>query len=197
MLSHRDLHYCYAFYEIKITYLPNDSIQLSSHIMVLELLNNFFDNPATSQLTIAAGLGILIGLEREFSGKDPSLRTFTLISLGSCAFSIISVDSVIGVVNADPSRIAAQIVTGVGFLGAGTIFRSSNRVVGLTTSALMWVTASVGMAVGFQRTDVAVTATMLAIMSTIGLRAVHRVTHGLRRRPPAHLVVEPPSSSVE
>ena len=159
--------------------------------MILQILTDFFANPATTQLTIAAGLGILIGLEREFSGKDPSLRTFTLISLGSCAFSIISVDSVIGVANADPSRIAAQIVTGVGFLGAGTIFRSANRVVGLTTSALMWVTASVGMAVGFQRTDVAITATLLAIMSTIGLRAVHRVTHGLRRKTPAHLPETP------
>lgn len=144
----------------------------------------FFNNPANIQLVIAAGLGMLIGLEREFSGKDPSLRTFTLISLGSCAFSIISVDSAIGIPHAEPSRIAAQIVTGVGFLGAGTIFRSANRVVGLTTSALMWVTASIGMAVGFQRVDVAVTATFLAVIATVGLRAVHRVTHGLRKKLP-------------
>jgi putative Mg2+ transporter-C (MgtC) family protein len=149
--------------------------------MILELIAEFFATSATTQLTIAAGLGVLMGLEREFSGKDPSLRTFTLICLGSCAFSIISVDSVIGVVNADPSRIAAQIVTGVGFLGAGTIFRSANRVVGLTTAALMWVTASIGMAVGFGRTDVAVTATLLSLFATIGLRAVRRVTIGMRR----------------
>lgn len=152
--------------------------------MITDLFQAFFDNPANAQLVIAAGLGMLIGLEREFSGKDPSLRTFTLISLGSCAFSIISVDATIGVPNAEPSRIAAQIVTGVGFLGAGCIFRSSNRVVGLTTSALMWVTASIGMAVGFHRVDVGITATVLAVIATVGLRAVHRITHGLRRRTP-------------
>ena len=149
-----------------------------------DLIEAFFNNPANSQLVIAAGLGMLIGLEREFSGKDPSLRTFTLISLGSCAFSIISVDSAIGVPNAEPSRIAAQIVTGVGFLGAGCIFRSANRVVGLTTSALMWVTASIGMAVGFNRVDVAFPATMIAVIATVGLRAVHRITHGIKRRTP-------------
>lgn len=144
-------------------------------------LSNFIDSTIHSQLFIAAGLGMLIGLEREFSGKDPSLRTFTLICLGSCAFSMISVDSALGVPNAEPSRIAAQIVTGVGFLGAGTIFRSTNRVVGLTTSALMWVTASIGMAVGFNRTDIAVQATLIAVMATIGLRAVHRITYGLKK----------------
>ncbi len=149
--------------------------------MLSNLLTEFLSNEANIQLVLAAGLGMLIGLEREFSGKDPSLRTFTLICLGSCAFSIISVDSAQNVVNAEPSRIAAQIVTGVGFLGAGTIFRSSNRVVGLTTSALMWVTASVGMCVGFRRYDVAVSTTVFSLVSMVGLRAVHRITYGLRR----------------
>lgn len=167
--------------------------------MLPNLLQEFLSNEPNIQLVLAAGLGMLIGLEREFSGKDPSLRTFTLICLGSCAFSIISVHSADGVTNAEPSRIAAQIVTGVGFLGAGTIFRSSNRVVGLTTSALMWVTASVGMCVGFRRYDVAVSTTVMSLVAMIGLRAVHRITYGLRRvshrEHHTHTTPEPPPSA--
>ena len=122
------------------------------------------------ELIIAATLGALVGLEREFSGKDPGLRTFALIALGSCAFSLISrqpfSESQVG----DPSRVAAQIVSGIGFLGAGAIFRGNRRVSGLTTAALMWVTAGIGMAVGFNRNDIAVSTTLIALAVTLLLR---------------------------
>jgi len=136
---------------------------------------DFFNDPLNYRLLVAAALGALIGLERELSGKDPSLRTFALIALGSCCFAIISDLVSIGSTQADPGRIAAQIVPGIGFLGAGAIFRSHRGISGLTTAALMWVTASIGMTVGFGRIQLATSATMLAVVITFGLKLVHRV----------------------
>ena len=81
----------------------------------------------------------------------------------------------------DPGRIAAQIVPGIGFLGAGTIFRSKYGVSGFTTAALMWVTAGIGMAVGFKRADLAISATITAIIITLSLRLLHRVIRPLRK----------------
>ena len=132
------------------------------------------ENSLNLHLMVSAGLGALIGLERELAGKDPSLRTFALISLGSCVFTILSLQPhpesrVIG----DPGRIAAQVVTGIGFLGAGAIFRSQRGVSGLTTAALMWVTAAIGMAVGFDRFDLAVSSTIIALIITFVLKLVH------------------------
>jgi putative Mg2+ transporter-C (MgtC) family protein len=131
-------------------------------------------------LLIAAGLGALIGLERELAGKDPSLRTFALISLGSCLFSSISWLSVVGAEDGDPSRIAAQIVTGIGFLGAGTIFRSQEGTRGLTTAALMWCTAGIGMAVGFNQVILAVCATLISVLITLSLTLMHQVIRSER-----------------
>ena len=112
-------------------------------------------NSSNIQLFIAAFLGALIGVERELAGKDPSIRTFSLIALGSCLFAILSLETFNEYHIGDPGRIAAQIIPGIGFLGAGTIFRGNYGVSGFTTAALMWVTAGVGMAVGFNRTDLA------------------------------------------
>jgi putative Mg2+ transporter-C (MgtC) family protein len=98
-------------------------------------------------LCIALGLGAFIGIEREFSDKAAGLRTHILICVGSCLFMIVS-KNFTGVVGADPTRIAAQIVAGIGFLGAGAIMHEGERVVGLTTAATIWVVAAIGMAVG-------------------------------------------------
>jgi len=138
--------------------------------MEVQILPNFY---LASHIVIAAGLGALIGLERELSGKDPSLRTFALISVGSCVFSIVSAYTAFGVPNADPGRIAAQIVTGIGFLGAGAIFRSKRGVSGLTTAALMWVTAAIGMAVGFDKIDLAILATVTCLFIVYFLKLIH------------------------
>ena len=132
-------------------------------------------------LLTAAALGAAIGLEREISGKDPSLRTFALISLGSCIFTMVSVEAVDPGTMGDRTRIAAQIVTGIGFIGAGAIFRSETRVNGLTTAALMWCTAAIGMAVGIDRFDIAVSATLVALLCTFGLRIVHKLIGYLRK----------------
>jgi len=142
-------------------------------------LNDLFFSSINQHLLIAAALGALIGLEREIAGKDPSLRTFALISLGSCIFSLLSVDIVKDVHLGDPGRIAAQIVPGIGFIGAGTIFRAKHKVSGFTTAALMWVTAGIGMAVGFDKIDVAVSATLIALVITMVLRVLHTVLYWL------------------
>jgi len=131
-------------------------------------------------LLLAAVLGALIGLERELAGKDPSLRTFALISVGSCVFCLVSREAALAVAHADPARIAAQVIPGIGFLGAGTIFRSTHGISGLTTAALMWVTAGIGMAVGFDRLDLAISTTVIALVITFMLRAVHKALHMIR-----------------
>ncbi len=125
------------------------------------------------EIFISTLLGTAIGLEREIRGKDPSLRTFAFVCLGSCVFGLVSKFSVVGVPSGDPSRIAAQIVTGIGFLGVGTIFRSPRGVTGLTTAALMWVTAAIGVAVSFDRIDLAVITTLYAIAISFALNILH------------------------
>lgn len=131
-------------------------------------------------IVTAALLGAALGLEREIAGKDPSLRTFTLICVGSCVFSLISVEAVKDIPRGDPSRIAAQVVSGIGFLGAGAIFRGHRGVAGLTTAALMWVTAGIGMAVAFNRVELAVSATFLTLLVTLVMRPVHAALDAIR-----------------
>ena len=126
-------------------------------------------------LFTAAFLGVLIGVEREIAGKDPSIRTFALISMGSCLFALVSSSSLEQYGIGDPARIAAQIIPGIGFIGAGTIFRSKYGVSGFTTAALLWITAGIGMAVGLQRTDLAISGTLIAIFLTLSLRLVHKI----------------------
>jgi len=101
------------------------------------------------QLFIAAMIGLVIGVEREFRGKAASLRTFSIISTGSCLFTILSFETA----NLDQTRIAAQIVSGVGFIGGGVIFKTSDRIEGITTGALIWLAAAIGMACGFNQND--------------------------------------------
>ncbi|MCI5066627.1 MgtC/SapB family protein [bacterium] len=122
---------------------------------------------------LAAIIGSLVGLEREIAGKDPSLRTFSLICMGSCLFAIISRESVAGMDFADPSRISAQIVTGIGFLGAGAIFRGKGKVSGLTTAALMWMTAAMGVAIGYGLVNLAVASSIIVFFVILSLKAVH------------------------
>ncbi len=100
------------------------------------------------RLLLAAVLGGGIGFQRERSGKPAGLRTHMLICLGSALFTAVSVLGFTG--NVDPSRIAAGVVTGIGFIGAGVIFRGmrGDKVMGITTAASIWVTAAIGIAAG-------------------------------------------------
>jgi putative Mg2+ transporter-C (MgtC) family protein len=116
---------------------------------------------ALLRLALAAGLGGAIGLEREFRHKPAGLRTNMLIALGSALFSILSVE--LGAGAGSPDRIAAQVVTGIGFLGAGAILRSGENVHGLTTAATIWVNAAIGMAAGLGSYMVAIVAAAITL----------------------------------
>ena len=103
------------------------------------------------RLLMSCILGGLIGYEREAHRKTAGLRTHILVSIGSCLIMILSIkiyESVQGFTNADPTRLAAQVVSGIGFLGAGSIIKDGPSVKGLTTAASLWVVSGVGLAVG-------------------------------------------------
>jgi putative Mg2+ transporter-C (MgtC) family protein len=122
------------------------------------------------RLLVAAALGGLVGLERELEEKAAGLRTHMLVSVGSALFTIVGAYGfqeffTSGSVSFDPSRVAAQIVTGIGFLGAGVIFRQGFTVRGLTTAASLWLVAAVGMAAGAGFWKGAVIATVGALVS--------------------------------
>jgi putative Mg2+ transporter-C (MgtC) family protein len=114
------------------------------------------------RLALAAALGGAIGLEREYRHKPAGLRTNMLIALGSALFSILSVE--LGAGAGSPDRIAAQVVTGIGFLGAGAILRSGENVHGLTTAATIWVNAAIGMAAGLGAYTVASVAAAITLV---------------------------------
>jgi putative Mg2+ transporter-C (MgtC) family protein len=131
------------------------------------------------RLALAAVLGGLIGVERELREREAGLRTHLLVALGSALFTIVGaygfhdfLESGQSVVRADPTRIAAQIVTGIGFLGAGAIIRQGFSVRGLTTAATLWVVAAVGLASGAGYYSAAVITTALVLIALYPLRIV-------------------------
>ena len=129
------------------------------------------------RLALAAALGMVIGIERTYRAKTAGIRTHFLVALGSALFMIVSRYGFEG--TGDPGRVAAQIVSGIGFLGAGTIIMQKHVVHGLTTAAGMWVAAGIGMASAAGLYSVAVISTVLAL---IGLETVGRLNRFLRAR---------------
>jgi putative Mg2+ transporter-C (MgtC) family protein len=122
------------------------------------------------RLLLAAALGGVVGLEREWSGKPAGLRTNLLICVGAALLTELSMSVALAAdpgMNADPARIAAQIVSGIGFLGAGTIIQSRGSVTGLTTAATLWVVAAIGMAVGTHAYREAVGTTLLVMTALL------------------------------
>lgn len=140
------------------------------------------------RLLLAATCSGLIGYEREAAQKAAGLRTHTLVGVGAAVFSVASI---VGFDGPDESRIAAQIVTGVGFLGAGAIFRDGAFVSGLTTAAGLWVVASLGMAAGSGTYWLAAIGTTVTLGTLYGLRAVDaavsRRKAKIRRRLEVHI----------
>ena len=119
------------------------------------------------QLFLATLLGGLIGLERETKKKEAGLQTYSLVALGTCLFTIISLLlAKSGII--DPSPIILAIAIGMGFIGAGAIFRGENQIKGLTTAAGLWVTAAIGLAVGARFYLLAVCATFLVLIIFAG-----------------------------
>lgn len=122
------------------------------------------------RLLAATAMGAAIGIEREYHAKEAGIRTHLLVALGSCLFMILSAygfDAFLGKdhTSFDPSRIASQVVTGIGFIGAGTIILQKQMVRGLTTAAGLWVTAAIGLACGVGMYVMAVVATALVLIS--------------------------------
>lgn len=113
------------------------------------------------QLLLSFLLGGLIGWEREYQGFPAGIRTFGAIAAGSCVFGLISWSAENTI---DPTRIAAQVVSGVGFLGIGIIFRHGNYVRGLTTAATLWSTAAVGLAIAFHMYVIGILTTLLLFL---------------------------------
>jgi putative Mg2+ transporter-C (MgtC) family protein len=130
------------------------------------------------RLALAAALGGAIGLEREYRHKPAGLRTNMLIALGSALFSILSVE--VGAAAGSPDRIAAQVVTGIGFLGAGAILRSGENVHGLTTAATIWVNAAIGMAAGLGSYTVATVAAAITLVVLALLPAMENMVEKRR-----------------
>ncbi len=122
------------------------------------------------KLLVSTLLGALIGAEREYKGRNIGFRTIILITLGSTLFTILS--TIAG--DSDPARIAANIVTGVGFLGAGAIFREGATVKGMTTASLIWISAAIGMACGFGQYEFALLVTGTVLFVLLGFASVQK-----------------------
>jgi len=145
------------------------------------------------KLALACILGALIGLERESLNRPAGLRTYTLVCVGSTLAMIVSIDIYMQyyqTVNADPGRIAAQVVSGIGFLGAGTIMREGASVRGLTTAAGLWVVACIGLAVGAGLYIPAVATTVLILFVLIYFIRFEQFFTGMREYKGLVIVVE-------
>ena len=110
------------------------------------------------QLLLATLLSMIVGLDRERRDKDAGLRTHMLVGMGACLFTALSS---LAFPHSETARVAANVVTGVGFLGAGVIYKGENKVHDLTTAASIWITAAIGMAVGTGAWFIAIVATLL------------------------------------
>ena len=147
-----------------------------------------------SRLVLSMVLSGLIGIEREYHHKPAGLRTNVMVGLGSCLLTIASVRAVDLVhgpgISVDPTRIAAQIITGIGFIGAGAILRPTNdkgSVVGLTTAATLWVVSGLGIAIGLGFYAEAIATTILVFFTFIFLsKIVGRLREYTRAHPPKY-----------
>ncbi len=129
------------------------------------------------RLVVSLLLGFIIGIERELTNKSAGLRTHILLSLGSTIFTIISIYGFSNIMDFDgstrlndPARVAAQILTGIGFIGGGVVLHHGISIYGLTTAASLWITASVGMAVGTGSYKVATISTLMAFLVLVLIR---------------------------
>lgn len=132
-------------------------------------MQNIFNDPMVLSLLVAMILGMILGIERFIAHKTAGMRTYTLISMGSAMFVIISqlvaAQHQTGLF--DPLRIAAQVVAAAGFLGVGAIFHHGQRVSGITTASGLWVAAGIGMACGFGLYKLAIVVTVLSLFTFI------------------------------
>ena len=127
----------------------------------------YFEEAA--QVSVAFIIGAIIGLEREFRSKPAGFRTMISICVGSCLYTILSKE-----IGGSTDRIASNIVTGIGFIGAGVIFKEGITVNGLTTAALIWVTAALGMAIGYHNYPLTIVVSAMVVIALFVLEPVQR-----------------------
>ncbi|MBD5214825.1 MAG: MgtC/SapB family protein [Bacteroidales bacterium] len=155
---------------------------------VLEDINSIEVNTVSSvfKLALSMVLGSIVGFERKRKGQSAGLRTFALISMGATLAMILSVyvpQEYLGLKNGDPGRIAAQVISGIGFLGAGAIIQMKGSVKGLTTAAGIWMVATLGMAVGVGMYLLAIIATAFILFILVQLERIeHRINMGSESR---------------
>ena len=130
-----------------------------------------------AQVTFAFIIGAVIGIEREFRSKPAGFRTMIIICVGSCLYTILSHE----VSPNSPDRIASNIVTGIGFIGAGVIFKEGISVNGLTTAALIWITAALGMAIGYHNYPLAIVVSAIVVIVLFVLEPVQRFINKFHR----------------
>lgn len=128
-----------------------------------------------TRLILAAILGAVIGIEREINNRAAGFRTHIIVSVGACLIMLIGIDG-IGKFSSDTARdtarIAGQVISGIGFLGAGTILQKKNAVTGLTTAATLWLSAAIGLAVGIGYYEGAIIATVICLVTLISLNKI-------------------------
>ncbi|MCH5232185.1 MAG: MgtC/SapB family protein [Muribaculaceae bacterium] len=155
---------------------------LNWHNTLLESLNSLEVNITNSvfRLFLSMVLGMIVGAERKRKGQIAGIRTFALISMGSCLAMLLSIyvpQEYLGLKNGDPGRIAAQVITGIGFLGGGAMIHMKGAVRGLTTAAGIWMTAIIGMAIGIGMYFVSIIATVLVLLTLVAFEQ-----YGKRRK---------------
>jgi putative Mg2+ transporter-C (MgtC) family protein len=158
-------------------------LDVSSAVFVLNNTTTIMTPEFILNIFIAAMLGGAIGLEREYRSKEAGFRTHFLVALGSALFMILSAhgfDSVVGTpgVRLDPSRVASQVVSGIGFIGAGTIIFQKHVVKGLTTAAGLWVTSAIGMTAGAGMFVLAASATVMVLLCLEAMDFIHHKVFG-------------------
>ena len=147
------------------------------------------------KIVISLVLGGALGMERQYHDKPAGYATNCLICLGAMLFTVLS--EYMGNAGGDPGRIAAQVVTGVGFIGAGSILRDGNKISGLTTAANVWVVAAIGMAVGYNQLFLATCTTIAILLLQLFMRQTIHVMELLKHYDSIFLVCEPKWEAVD
>lgn len=147
------------------------------------------------KICLALILGGALGMERQYHDKPAGFATNCLICLGAMLFTVLS--EIMGFAGGDPGRIAAQIVTGVGFIGAGSILRDGNKISGLTTAAGVWLVAAIGMAIGYGEYVWAAACAGAILLVQLGLRRTLKLVEMIKRYDTIYVVCDPSWQVVE
>ena len=147
------------------------------------------------KICLALILGGALGMERQYQDKPAGLATNCLICLGAMLVTVLS--EIMGFAGGDPGRIAAQIVTGVGFIGAGSILRDGNKISGLTTAAGVWLVAAIGMAIGYGEYIWAAACAGAILLVQLGLRRTLKLVEMIKRYDTIYVICDPSWQVVE